>query len=77
MTEDYRESRIFEVVSVQREFARFELVAGKVINKKAYYVFSLKGNQSFLDNGVRLYFETEVIGGEKTTCDKGYGRIER
>jgi predicted transposase YbfD/YdcC len=52
-------------------------IADKVINKKADYVFSLKGNQSTLNDDVRLYFENETVSGEKTTFDKGHGRIER
>ena len=52
-------------------------IAEKVIEKEADYVFGLKGNQTSLNDDVRLYFETEKVQNTKTTLDQGHGRIER
>ena len=52
-------------------------IAKSIIEKEADYVFGLKGNQTSLNEDVRLYFETEKVDNTKTTLDKGHGRIER
>jgi predicted transposase YbfD/YdcC len=58
-------------------------IAGKIHEKEADYVLSLKGNQGTLNEDVRLFLETEI--GKKTSSaivdsheefDKGHGRIE-
>ena len=52
-------------------------IAARIIKQEADYVFGLKGNQTSLNDDVRLYFETETIDNKKTTHDKGHGRYER
>jgi len=52
-------------------------IAEKIIEQGADYVFSLKGNQSSLNEDVRLYFETEDVTNRTVTLDNGHGRIER
>jgi len=59
-------------------------IAKKVVEAKADYVFSLKGNQTTLHDDVRLYFESaldqpqlynEILNHK--TLEKGHGRIEK
>ena len=52
-------------------------IAEAIVEKKADYCLSLKGNQSNLHDDVRLYFQTETVVNKKTTLEKGHGRIER
>ena len=52
-------------------------IAKKIIEKEADYIFGLKGNQTNLNDDVRLYFETEKAEKTTTTLDSGHGRIER
>ena len=52
-------------------------IAQQITGKGADYVFGLKGNQTSLNDDVRLYFKTEQVKNTKTTLDKGHGRIER
>jgi len=54
-----------------------KVIAEKIMEQGADYVFGLKGNQTNLNDDVRLYFETEEVSNTKTTLDKGHGRIER
>jgi predicted transposase YbfD/YdcC len=54
-------------------------IAEKIINKKADYVLSLKGNQGQLHADIQLYFqETNHLASCEyfETHDKGHGRIE-
>lgn len=54
-------------------------IAEKIIDKKADYVLSLKGNQGQLHEDVRLYFEQAKHLANcqyAETHDKGHGRIE-
>jgi predicted transposase YbfD/YdcC len=54
-------------------------IVEKVIDKKADYVIALKGNQSQLNEDVRLFFENKPKGtifSSETESDKGHGRIE-
>ena len=51
-------------------------IAKKIIDKKADYVFGLKGNQHSLYDDVKLYFEHTEIKNTTITKDKGHGRIE-
>jgi predicted transposase YbfD/YdcC len=52
-------------------------IAKKIVEQEADYVFGLKGNQTRLNDDVRLYFETETVENKKITHDKGHGRFER
>jgi predicted transposase YbfD/YdcC len=52
-------------------------IAKKIIEQSADYVFGLKGNQTSLNEDVRLYFETENITNTTVTLNDGHGRIER
>jgi predicted transposase YbfD/YdcC len=51
-------------------------IAEKIVKAKADYVFGLKGNQSNLNDDVKLYFEDKPGGAKAVTHDKGHGRIE-
>jgi len=52
-------------------------IAKKIIEQEADYVLGLKGNQTSLNDDVRLYFETEKAPNMETTLNKGHGRFER
>lgn len=59
-------------------------ISKKVVEKAADYVFSLKGNQTTLNDDVRLYFEEALRNrklfdkiDETKTLDKGHGRLEK
>jgi len=54
-------------------------IAAKIVDKKADYILALKGNQSSLNDDVRLFFEDDKLiehleRHEET--DSGHGRIE-
>jgi len=51
-------------------------IAKKIVEAEAEYVFGLKGNQSSLNDDVKLYFENEEVKERTVTHDKGHGRIE-
>jgi predicted transposase YbfD/YdcC len=58
-------------------------ISKKIIEEKADYVFSLKGNQTRLNGDVRLYFEEALQNRdfyeveERKTLDNGHGRLEK
>ena len=59
-------------------------ISKKIVEKGADYVFSLKGNQTSLNDDVIRYFEDALKSrkfyepiGEKATIDNGHGRIEK
>lgn len=52
-------------------------IAEKIIENNADYCLALKGNQSSLQDDVRLYFETETAQITKKVMEKGHGRIEK
>ena len=52
-------------------------IAAKICEKKADYVFGLKGNQTSLLSDVKLYFEQEVPTYAERTLEKDHGRIEK
>jgi predicted transposase YbfD/YdcC len=52
-------------------------IADKIIEQGADYVFGLKGNQTSLNEDVRLYFESENVTQTTVTLSDGHGRIER
>jgi predicted transposase YbfD/YdcC len=54
-------------------------IANQIIEKKADYIFALKGNQSTLAADVKLHFENETLKKDMqsyTQHDKAHGRIE-
>jgi len=52
-------------------------IAKLIIEKKADYILSLKGNQGNLHDDVRIYFESSLSPEAATvTIDGGHGRIE-
>lgn len=51
-------------------------IADMITEGEADYVFGLKGNQSSLEDDVKLYFETEKVTDKTVTHDKGHGRVE-
>ena len=58
-------------------------IAEKIVEKKADYVFSLKGNQSLLHDGVKLFFQTQKENDFKgisydyyESIDAEHGKIE-
>jgi len=58
-------------------------IAESIVEKKADYVFSLKGNQSKLHDDIQLYFQEQLLNrfGDSTpdyyeTTDGGHGKIE-
>lgn len=52
-------------------------IAEKIIEKKADYCLSLKGNHSDLHGDVKFYFENQVVNDKTITLEKGHGRIEK
>lgn len=53
-------------------------IASKIVEKKADYVFGLKGNQSSLRDDVALYFANFMDKcNHSKTLEKGHGRIEK
>jgi predicted transposase YbfD/YdcC len=51
-------------------------ITEKIIEKKADYVISLKGNQGSLHDDVKLYFDKESAQVFTEPTEKGHGRIE-
>lgn len=58
-------------------------IAARIIKKKADYVLSVKGNQSTLQEDIKLYFDEsmrenfrDMAYGFHKTVDKGHGRLE-
>lgn len=52
-------------------------IAAKIIQNRADYVLSLKGNQASLLEDVRFYFEQEIAKEMLSTKEKDHGRMER
>lgn len=55
-------------------------IADQIVHQEGDYIFALKGNQSTLNDDVRLYLndvKNEATFSYDETYDKGHGRIER
>jgi predicted transposase YbfD/YdcC len=54
-------------------------IADKIVSKEGDYIFSLKGNQGNLHEDIKLYFGSEFLTKNISSCiehEKGHGRVE-